>query len=86
MCDLVEAVHSALDTDGDGNISEAEVQTVVALLDVADKNGDGDITKEEFVSSFVDPVNTGSKSSKKGIISSSPNAVVDHSKSKKKDD
>ena len=39
---------AALDADGDGEISAAEMANAVAALKELDKNGDGKLTREEF--------------------------------------
>ena len=43
---------AALDTDGDGTISAAELANAAASLAKLDKNGDGQLTPDEFMGGF----------------------------------
>jgi hypothetical protein len=43
---------AALDTDGDGMISAAELANAAASLAKLDKNGDGQLTPDEFMGGF----------------------------------
>jgi hypothetical protein len=45
-----DVLFAVLDTDGDGNLSVAELKNAAILLRKLDKNGDGNLTQDELVS------------------------------------
>ena len=46
---------AAIDADGDGELSSGEIEAAAKALLKLDKNGDGKLTREEFLLNQPDP-------------------------------